>query len=1184
LAAGLVLWWRPREETLAGLGFGVAIGYLMGEQFRANRQRKKALQRVLGTEWHDLVEEAPECKALMRNTVYWVRRMDAESLHWINDIISALWPFNNEAIRKSVVSTLEPVLDTYKPSFVNDIYFREFTLGENPFQAHHMRMVRDDHSKQEIEFAMDVRWNGDVSIKLAVSALGTGKICQVKVKRVTLIGTVRVLLRPFVDELPCFGSVSVSFVEPPSIDFDLQMTGALVFTNPIELWIKPLVRDYVQDYYVWPQRMVVPMFGEDVVPSHSIMPCIRGILWVKVVQAEGLRAADLSGKSDPFVVAHTLPLRQFHTSIKEQTLNPVWEGEETYFRILEESQYLYVEVRDHDTVTLGRILSFGGAVSLGGGSGARGQEAARETAEVLGRARIGPLDQIPGLVWDGELVDEYFELGEQHWTAIQEDGTRGPGSGSGRIRLQLRYMSLEELRGKGKAAALPRDDRLEAQRGLLFCHAIRGLNVGEGAMRAVLSVPGQPTSRSKWARAVTASAEGEAGADDGGGGEGGDCAEAAPVTSEVTWLSRAAFIETKSDLKLSVQVLKQRRGGPKSLGWIDIPLALPAGEDRPGGIKAAFELEGVPNDPAMRGAAVELELEWVPLDDSPVPSLLSIYEGMGTLMVRLCHARGLRKTHAFGSAGVFCDLRVGAKKRHRSSTMQGTRSPEWMEEFAFPRVAGSNGLLLSVVGGGLLGGRDLAGEVSVPIEAVRAAGGALSGTWMLHGTKRGSVCMDLTWLPYGEGRHPFFGSEQKEPSWPEAPVEELVPPLTEAKAISADVRVELRAARLEGREAEAADRAAGIRCRLCLKDSERFSRASRAAEPSWTETFEWESVNMFDVLDVTVLEGAGGEEHELGSASVELQGVIDAAGSLEGEWALDSGLGAVSLRVGARPEEKGRDRRARRLGECLNVTLRGASGLEAKDVSGSSDPKCFLQVGDEVLSSTTKWQTLDPEWEEHFQFVDIEDGEVLEIRLVDRDRVGADEPLGHAFVDLSELPTGPVERTLKLQGCKSGEVRLRLHRAGRDDRERRDAVEFASNEAKEGTGGEAVVGILKMQLHAAFDLPKPKGAFASMDCYAKATVGCSDAVYRSPVVHKTCNPEWDGEKFSFEDVAGSEMLRVRLADKKPIGRDIIGHAVIPVKEAAQQPGIPIRKRWPCTSEKGELVGSVELTLEFQITS
>mmetsp|Transcript_37175 Transcript_37175/g.88370 ORF Transcript_37175/g.88370 Transcript_37175/m.88370 type:complete len:172 (-) Transcript_37175:3667-4182(-) len=114
LAAGLVLWWRPREETLAGLGFGVAIGYLMGEQFRANRQRKKALQRVLGTEWHDLVEEAPECKALMRNTVYWVRRMDAESLHWINDIISALWPFNNEVRQRN---------NTERNSFLRAFFF-----------------------------------------------------------------------------------------------------------------------------------------------------------------------------------------------------------------------------------------------------------------------------------------------------------------------------------------------------------------------------------------------------------------------------------------------------------------------------------------------------------------------------------------------------------------------------------------------------------------------------------------------------------------------------------------------------------------------------------------------------------------------------------------------------------------------------------------------------------------------------------------------------------------------------------------------------------------------------------------------------------------------------------------------------------------------------------------------------
>lgn len=53
-----------------------------------------------------------------------------------------------------------------------------------------------------------------------------GWVCapQIKIKDVTLVGRLRVLMTPLVPMTPCFGSVSVSFVEPPDLDFNLVLT------------------------------------------------------------------------------------------------------------------------------------------------------------------------------------------------------------------------------------------------------------------------------------------------------------------------------------------------------------------------------------------------------------------------------------------------------------------------------------------------------------------------------------------------------------------------------------------------------------------------------------------------------------------------------------------------------------------------------------------------------------------------------------------------------------------------------------------------------------------------------------------------------------------------------------------------------------------------------------------------
>lgn len=36
-AGGLALWWMPHQETVFGLGLGATVGWILHQQFRANR-------------------------------------------------------------------------------------------------------------------------------------------------------------------------------------------------------------------------------------------------------------------------------------------------------------------------------------------------------------------------------------------------------------------------------------------------------------------------------------------------------------------------------------------------------------------------------------------------------------------------------------------------------------------------------------------------------------------------------------------------------------------------------------------------------------------------------------------------------------------------------------------------------------------------------------------------------------------------------------------------------------------------------------------------------------------------------------------------------------------------------------------------------------------------------------------
>lgn len=89
-----------------------------------------------------------------------------------------------------------------------------------------------------------------------------------------------------------------------------------------------------------------------------------------------------------------------------------------------------------------------------------------------------------------------------------------------------------------------------------------------------------------------------------------------------------------------------------------------------------------------------------------------------------------------------------------------------------------------------------------------------------------------------------------------------------------------------------------------------------------------------------------------------------------------------------------------------------------------------------------------------------------------------------------------------------------------------------------------------------------------------------EQTYRSPVIPNSLSPKWADETFTWEGADVDDMLTIRLADKTPVGKRVIGSVIIPVRELSCTPGEPIRKEWPCTSEKGHAAGSVDLTFEF----
>ena len=134
----------------------------------------------------------------------------------------------------------------------------------------------------------------------------------------------------------------------------------------------------------------------------------------------------------------------------------------------------------------------------------------------------------------------------------------------------------------------------------------------------------------------------------------------------------------------------------------------------------------------------------------------------------------------------------------------------------------------------------------------------------------------------------------------------------------------------------------------------------------------------------------------------------------------------------------------------LHVHLSHAVGLKAMDRNGFSDPYVKLSLKGQQHKSKTIKKTLDPKWDEGFEFK----GELrelisdpLQLHVFDKDWGSSDDKLGNASVDLRELEVNqrmPITSHLNTQGTVHLTVSWRPDRASSSSDAARQLADSAS--------------------------------------------------------------------------------------------------------------------------------------------
>ncbi|CAI9092672.1 OLC1v1027984C1 [Oldenlandia corymbosa var. corymbosa] len=274
-------------------------------------------------------------------------------LTWLNHHLDKIWPYVDEAASELIRENVEPILEQYRPAVLASLKFSKLTLGTVAPQFTGVSMVDGDVG--EIIMELELQWDGNPSIIIDIETR-VGVKLPIQVKNIGFTGVFRIIFKPLVDELPCFGAVLYSLRQKKNLDFTLKVIGGEITSIPgISDAIEGMIRDAIEDSITWPVRKIVPILPGDY-SDLELKPV--GTLEVKLIEAKELTNKDFIGKSDPFAELYIRPLRDRTKTSKtiNNQVNPIWN--EHFDFVVEDvsTQHLTVKVYDDEGIQASEFI------------------------------------------------------------------------------------------------------------------------------------------------------------------------------------------------------------------------------------------------------------------------------------------------------------------------------------------------------------------------------------------------------------------------------------------------------------------------------------------------------------------------------------------------------------------------------------------------------------------------------------------------------------------------------------------------------------------------------------------------------------------------------------------------------------------------------------------------------------
>lgn len=290
---------------------------------------------------------------------------DTESLEWINNFLVKFWPIFQPVLAETIINSVDQVLSTATPAFLDSLRMKTFTLGNKPPRMEHVKTypkAEDDIVLMDWKFSFTPNDHADMTsrqiknkvnpkivLEVRIGKAMISKGLDVIVEDMAFSGLMRVKIKlqiPF----PHVEKIEICFLERPTIDYACKPLGGdtlgfdINFVPGLESFILEQIHANIGPIMYAPN--VFPIEVAKMLSGSAVDQAI-GVMAITLHGAQGLKNPDkFAGTPDPYTVIsfnNGAPLAQ--TKIIKENASPRW-NETKYVIVTSFNDILTLQVFD----------------------------------------------------------------------------------------------------------------------------------------------------------------------------------------------------------------------------------------------------------------------------------------------------------------------------------------------------------------------------------------------------------------------------------------------------------------------------------------------------------------------------------------------------------------------------------------------------------------------------------------------------------------------------------------------------------------------------------------------------------------------------------------------------------------------------------------------------------------------